>query len=302
MLWQNSFEKTFKKAGKCIENDNLVEAKNLYLKCLSMEPDNIIVLNNLAQLYGVLGDEKNAKGYSEILLNECNKKLDNNSNENLLLIKTSALISLKRYDELNYTLDELLKLNPENEYGLTQKIKYLELNKQHEKAIHYIDKLLTDYPNNISLFLAKGRNLVELNEFGEAEKCYDLALMMETKNKAAINLKSELLKKKHNINLTPHDLMLKAVESFEREDFKASKEYYKKALDMNPEYDEIWFAQGELFIRTGYIGKAIASFKKAFSINPNSGGIVDHDGFFKMLNRMKKINMILGFEESEKMD
>ena len=91
--------------------------------------------------------------------------------------------------------------------------------------------------------------------------------------------------------------MLKAVESFEMENFKASKDYFRKALDMNPEYDEIWFAQGELFIRTGYINDAIDSFKKAFEINPTSGGIVKHEEFFKMLNHMKKVNTFLGYEE-----
>ena len=48
---------------------------------------------------------------------------------------------------------------------------------------------------------------------------------------------------------------------------------FKKALDMNSNFDEIWFAQGELFVRTGKIGDAIDSFKKAFAINPKSGGI-----------------------------
>ena len=66
---------------------------------------------------------------------------------------------------------------------------------------------------------------------------------------------------------------------------------------MNSDFDEIWFAQGELFIRTGKIGAAINSFKKAFEINPNSGGIEKKKDFFKMLNRMKMINKFLGFEK-----
>ena len=91
--------------------------------------------------------------------------------------------------------------------------------------------------------------------------------------------------------------MLKAVESFEMENFNASRDYFKKALDMSSEYAEIWFAQGELFIRTGHISDAITSFEKAFEINPTSGGIVKHKEFFKLLDRMKKINVFLGFEE-----
>ena len=91
--------------------------------------------------------------------------------------------------------------------------------------------------------------------------------------------------------------MLKAVEAFEMKDFASSKDFFKKALEMSPEYDEIWFAQGELFIRMGHIEDAIESFEKAFEINPRSGGIEKKDKFFKMLNRMKKINSFLGYEK-----
>jgi tetratricopeptide (TPR) repeat protein len=91
--------------------------------------------------------------------------------------------------------------------------------------------------------------------------------------------------------------MLKAVESFEMENFDASDDYFKKALEMDSNFDEIWFAQGELYVRTGRIGEAIDSFKKAFEINPTSGGINEHEKFFKMLNVMKKINTLLGLEK-----
>lgn len=92
-------------------------------------------------------------------------------------------------------------------------------------------------------------------------------------------------------------MMLKAVESFEMENFDASDDYFKKALEMDSTFDEIWFAQGELYVRTGRIGDAIDSFKKAFEINPTSGGINEHKKFFKMLNVMKKINTLLGLEK-----
>ena len=50
-------------------------------------------------------------------------------------------------------------------------------------------------------------------------------------------------------------------------------------------------------LEQGDYENAIDSFKKAFEINPTSGGIVKHEEFFKMLDRMKKINVLLGFEK-----
>jgi tetratricopeptide (TPR) repeat protein len=297
MFRKNAFEKNIKKAEKYFKNGQLIKAKKMYLKCLAEDPTNIGILNNLALIYHLLGDEAKSKGYNEILLKECDELFKYEKSKEILILKISALISLDRQNEVLGVIEEILKIDPENPDALLQKSHYLEKKENHQKALECLEKILEEYPHHIGTLLSKGRNLAALNKFNQAEECYNLVFEIEPKNKSAINLKSELLKKKYDITLTSHDLMLKAVESFEMENFEASKDYFKKALDMSPEYDEIWFAQGELFIRTGYISDAITSFKKAFELNPTSGGIVEHDKFFKMLDRMKKINTFLGFEK-----
>ena len=299
MFRGNSLDKTIEKAEKYFKKGDLYKARNMYLKALAQDPKNIGVLNNLAFIYHVLGDDATSKGYNEILLKECDELLKRETVKEILILKIPALVFLEKTDEVMEVLEEILKIDSKDVNALFQKSYYLEKNKRHREALDCIEKILEKHPHHIGLLLSKGRNLVELNEFQEAEKCYNLVFEIDPKNKAAINLKSQLIKKKYNVTITSHDMMLKAVESFEMENFKASRDYFKKALDMNPEYDEIWFAQGELFIRTGYIGDAIESFKKAFEINPASGGIVKHKEFFKLLDRMKKINTILGFEEKE---
>ena len=196
MFNKKPIEKLFKKAEQCLKNYDYIGAKKLYLECLAAEPDNLNTLNNLAQVCGILGDEANAKGYSEILLKECDKHLQCRQDENVLMLKTNALISLERKSELNETIDELLKVNPDNMLGLFQKAHNLEIEDENLKAIECIDKILKELPYNIPALLSKGRNYFKLDEFEEAEDCYNLVLKIETKNTAAINLKSELLKKK----------------------------------------------------------------------------------------------------------
>ena len=181
--------------------------------------------------------------------------------------------------------------------GLFQKAHLLEKTNQNMKAIEYLDRILNESPYNIPGLLSKGRNLVELGEFEKAEEYYNLVLKIETKNVAAVNLKSKLLKRKLNTDITPHDCMQKALDFWETDDFDSSAELFKKAIDLNPDYDEIWFAQGELFIRMGRINDAINSFKEAFKLNPNSGGIEKHEEFFKLLNKMRWINKVLGYEK-----
>lgn len=297
MLGKDPVSKMFKKAEKYLENEEYMEAKDAYLKCLALEPDNLNALNNLAQLYNMLGENRKAEGYNEMLLEECNRQLQCRQDETLLILKINALISLRRLEELDEPLDELLKVNPKNIVGIFHKAHYLEMANQNEKAVEYLDRILEEMPYNIAGLLSKGRNLVELNEFDRAEECYNRVFEIETKNVTAIRLKSKMLKKKMDISITPHDFMKKALDCWEMDDFESSARFFKKAIDLNPNYDEIWFAQGELFIRMGRIGDAISSFEVAFKLNPNSGGIEKHEKFFRMLNRMKWVNEVLGYEK-----
>lgn len=297
MLGKDPVSKMFKKAEKYLENEEYMEAKDAYLKCLALEPDNLNALNNLAQLYNMLGENRKAEGYNEMLLKECDRQLQFQQDETLLILKINALISLHRLEELDEPLDELLKVNPKNIVGLFHKAHYLEIAAHNEEAVEYLDRILEEMPYNIAGLLSKGRNLVEMNEFDRAEECYNLVFKIETKNVTALHLKSKMLKKKLEISVTPHDFMKKALDCWEMEDFESSARFFKKAIDLNPHYDEIWFAQGELFIRMGRIGDAISSFEEAFKLNPNSGGIEKHEKFFRMLNRMRWVNEVLGYEK-----
>ena len=297
MLGKDPVSKMFKKAEKYLENEEYMEAKDAYLKCLALEPDNLNALNNLAQLYNMLGENLKSEGYNEMLLKECDRQLQFQQDETLLILKINALISLHRLEELDEPLDELLKVNPKNIVGLFHKAHYLEIAAHNEEAVEYLDRILEEMPYNIAGLLSKGRNLVEMNEFDRAEECYNLVFKIETKNVTALHLKSKMLKKKLKISVTPHDFMKRALDCWEMEDFESSARFFKKAIDLNPNYDEIWFAQGELFIRMGRIGAAISSFEEAFKLNPHSGGIEKHEKFFRMLNRMRWVNEVLGYEK-----
>ena len=268
-MFRSSFEKTVEKAQKHFKKGELIKSKDMYLKCLAHSPDNIGILNNLAQIYRLLGEEQKAMGYNEILLKKCDSMLKHEKDEYTLMLKTIALVCLKMDDKAFESAEEILKINPNNLMALHLKSQYLEKNNQNAEAIQCLKKILMEEPADLSIFLSLGRNYVEIGEFNQ----------------------------KNKVTITPHDMMLKAVESFEMENFDASDDYFKKALEMDSNFDEIWFAQGELYVRTGRIGKAIDSFKKAFEINPTSGGINEHEKFFKMLNVMKKINTLLGLEK-----
>ncbi|WP_407392175.1 tetratricopeptide repeat protein [Methanobrevibacter sp.] len=296
MFRKNQLDKHLKEGYEHITKGEIIDAKDSYLKGLSIDPANLTILNNLSQIYKMINEDEKAIGYSEILLQECNRVLENEKTEELLLLKVNALTTLNKEDEASGVIDEVLKINPTNILCLFQKAYYLEYKKEYEKAIGYLNRILAEDEYDVQALLSKGRNFIKLSKFIKAEECLNLVFEIEPKNKTAITLKAKLLKKKNNTTISPHDFMYKAIESFEMEEFEKSLAYFDKALDLDCRYDEIWYARGELLIRMGQINDAINSFEKAFEINPQSGGIVKKKEFFKMLNGMLKINKILGFE------
>lgn len=297
MLKKNKLEQHMHKADVQLQKGNLIKAKENYLKALSIEPDNVIILNNLSHIYKILNDDDKSIGYAEILLEECNKQLSDGENEILLTLKLNSLMQLGKEKETEEIFEKLLKIDPKNTMVLFHKAQILESNHRYPEVLECLDRILEEDAYNIAALLAKGRNLTKLKEYREGEKYFNIVFEIEPKNKAAINLKSKLLKEKNNSTISPHDFMAKAIEYWEMEDFEKSLAYFDKALDLDDAYDEIWYARGELLIRMGRINDAINSFKKAFEINPKSGGIVKKKEFFKLLNAMKKVNTILGYEE-----
>lgn len=299
MLKQDKFENFLKKGYKHLQKGELIQSKEEYLKALAIEPEDIVVLNNLTQIYSMLHDENKSKGYGELLLKACDKELKYRKTEDTLILKSNAQMVLDKKNEANETFDEILKINPENYIALYQKAIYLEQEKQPEKALEYIERILKTEKSDIASLLAKGRNLSMLKKYEKAEECFNRVFEIDPKNKGAIIGKSKLIKSKYNYTLTAHDLMYLAVQFWENGKFKIAYKNFKVALSIDDSYSEIWFAQGELLIRMGKITKAIQSFEKAFELNPQTGRIVKKKKFFKMLNRMKKINILLGYEKEK---
>ena len=64
MFRQNTLKKTIDKAEKYFNKGQMYKARNMYLKALAQDPSNIGILNNLAFIYHVLGDDATSKGYN----------------------------------------------------------------------------------------------------------------------------------------------------------------------------------------------------------------------------------------------
>ena len=121
MFFKDKMEKLLEKAGKEVKNQQYAKARNTYLECLAIKPNDIRILNNLAQLSDMLGDTDKARGYNEIVLKECDEQLKYEKTEQLLILKSNALVSLKRNDDAIRVIDDLLEISPDHPLGLFHK-------------------------------------------------------------------------------------------------------------------------------------------------------------------------------------
>lgn len=289
MFRKNPFETAMNQGEKYLIKGEYEKSKEMYLKAFSMNPEDLGIINNLCQIYRLLEDDGKAKGYAEMLLKKCDELLTYERAEDFLILKANALLCLEKYEELNAVADELLSLDSESHIATAYKLTYFENESDDYEAINCINTLLKFDPRDINLILAKGKHLTNLNEFDNAERCYNIVLQRNAKDKNAITFKSELLKKKHGIEVTSHDYMLKAVENYELKNYEASENFYRKALEMDSNFEEIWFAQGELFAMMGKMDDALNSFEKAFEINPNLKEIKKENKIIKAINFMQKV-------------
>ena len=166
MFRRNSLEKTIEKAEKYFNKGEMYKARNMYLKALAQDPRNIAILNNLAFIYHVLGEEDTSKGYSEILLKECDEILKHETVKEILILKIPALVSLERTGEVMEVIDELLKIDSKDMNALFQKSYYLEKENRHTEALDCIEEILKKHPYHIGSLLSKGRNSREMLQSG----------------------------------------------------------------------------------------------------------------------------------------
>ena len=296
MFKTNNIDYYIKKGYDNLKKGKYDEAKENYLKGLAIKPNDIRLLNNLSQIYDLTGDEKTSLGYTELVLEECDKQLKNKKTKKLLLSKAKALIELKRKEDANLIIDELLEIDSENIVGLYLKLEYLNTVNKSTESLIYIDKILKQNPYDIGTILLKSKILIDLFEFKKAENSLKKVFEIDPQNKIAFTLKSDLIKKEEKLTLTSHDFAIVALESFENNNLNDAARYIKQALSLSSKHAELWFLQGEISIKNGMINEAIISFKKAFEIDSKIGGIKKKKSFFKMLNAMKTVSKALRYE------
>ena len=157
----------FNNLAKCyLSSENIVEAKNYYLKALEFDQDDKVILNNLLILYLRIGEKdkleyfyKKAKevdeNYIEFRLNESEYFFLKNNHQKSIEILQSIINKTKNY----IAYSKLAKI-------------YSMINDK-KKAIETIEEALTVYPNRKDLKLTRGIMHLITGEFEKGWEFYE---------------------------------------------------------------------------------------------------------------------------------
>lgn len=130
-----------------------------------------------------------AQKKSKEKLNFLNEELKlHNDNIKMYYFRAVCLHELEKYDLSNTDLDRFLLSEPKNIDALKLKFDNCFYSKQFETAVHIIQELIDDNPNNGNFLADYGHVLLQTKNWKEAEKKFTNAIKMKASNLSYVYL------------------------------------------------------------------------------------------------------------------
>ena len=236
-------DQIFNKAIEEHQNNNLIEAKKLYLEVLTLQPNNYAAHLNLGVILQMSGELNNAKiSFQESI--KCNPKI------------VEAYINL---GGINYKLNELDEAEENYNKAIDLEPDYfktyfnlgvvLAASEKFDQAMFNYNKAIKLKPdfaesyNNLAIIFQK------LKQPSEAIKNF----------KKAIEIKSDYTEVYFNLGNLYSDL----------EKTNEAQTCYEQVIRLNQNFPEAYFKLGILFNNINKLDEALQSYKKAIELNPN---------------------------------
>lgn len=294
---KSNIEEILKEGYAHLGNGEINEAIETYLRGLKDNPDNISLVNNLAQTYAMVGDKRSSRHYHLKLI----EIIGSDSSQEMLMLKANSLLSINNLTEALEVFEKVISKNPQNTQALFQISSIYSEKEEYSKSNRYLNMILDYDPDNVLALIRKGVNYLNEENYDNALLYYDRALEISPRHERVIRLKGELLKQigdgdqlDAHIRKTlkvkpdsPYTLMLKAMQCANEDKEKKAIDLFNRAIAIDPEFDEAYFNKAGFLMLKKRFDEAIDCYRQAFEINPESGGIVDKEGLFELLNQMK---------------
>jgi len=224
------------------------------LKCLDNVDDEKLIGSvyiNKFSIYQRLGKY-------DFIMQNCNEKLEIDSNDSLALkLKAWCLSSLKKYEDALICYDKLIEINPNDSSIMFSKCSILLELKKYEEISDILSKIK---PKTGFEWIRLSKMYLEIKEFDESLRCLD-------------NIKDS------NYFRSPVvDIYLKLDKS------QKAFEYIHKALRKNPNDYSALSSKGNYYEYSGKFDKALEIYNRLISINKYGVG-----AYFKKIDLLLKL-------------
>ena len=236
-------EFNLKNALTLFHEGQINKAKDICLKILKKEPNNIDILN----LLGAVAFQN--KNYSEAV-HTFNKIIQiNPKNFQAFYNQGNAHHGLKKFEEALKNYNQAIKIKPDYKQAYNNRGIVLKELKRVKEALENYNQAIKIEPNNADLYNNRGTVYLELKQFDKAIEDYNFAL---------------------KINKNYPEVYFNLGNAFN--EFGKSEEAiksYSQAIKINKNYSEAYFNLGNVLKNLKKIEEAIICYKKVNEINPD---------------------------------
>ena len=212
-------------------------------------------------------------------LNCYNELLElNPKDEYSLNAKAGILAHFKRWDQSIKCYDRLIELNPTCLEPWLGKASIFSDRGMYEESLNYFDKALELQPDNFRTLKEKGKLLNDLERFDEAVTCFDKALSANPNESSILSLReyalSGIKKEKEKKRLFNQICTLINYNRY----IEANK-FLDRALVLDPDCYHFLYFKGKSLAELGEYEESIEYLDKAFELNTNCTIALSTKGF-----------------------
>jgi tetratricopeptide (TPR) repeat protein len=269
----------FIKKGEVLANQKYFkEALEVLGEAERLDPNNIGLFLIRADVYlwdgaYILAKEEVERGLAAAIENE--------DFSELYLEMADIWEDQEKYWEVMDNLKLALKYDPENEEALNRLWFCTELTEKFEDSIKFHLALIDERPYSYLAWFNLGHAYAGLKMYDKSIEAFSYVIAIDDTFEPAYTCSGDIryIEEDYNAALVFYldaiklikpnkDLYLKAAECFEKMgDMGKARGYLRKAIAVDPYFDEAFYRIGETYLSVEKFGKAISSFERAVKLN-----------------------------------
>ncbi|MGL4392204.1 MAG: tetratricopeptide repeat protein [Fusobacteriaceae bacterium] len=233
-------------------NKNIISEKLEALKELTKTKEYNIYLGLLYYYMGYFSYDNNVNvRYFTTAINNFeknNKKYCEEYSESFSL-RGTAYWNLGNHDKAKEDFDTVIKLNNSSEKTvLLCKSSIERINKKYERAITYLDELITKYPIYWRAYNARGNVKSSLKNYQEALVDYNKSIELN-----------------HNYSFTYNN---RGLAKYNLDDCQGAISDYNKSIELNSNFTKVYFNRGLAKEKSNDLKGALEDYRKVLELNP----------------------------------